>query len=266
MSLFSCIEKGAQNKNPYNPGKDWRLVWSDEFDSETIDLQNWNFQVLEAGHFNDEWQRYTNSVKNAYVEDGCLFIKAIHECDEHGADGYSSARLNTANKQTWKYGKIVARAKLPCTQGIWPAFWMLGSNIDENGGDKPWPQSGEIDIFELYGSKNDSVVEANIHFADSSGLHAQMGAVPFKLKEGRFCDDFHVFELEWDKNKVAWFVDGIEYASMPITSDEMSEFHKSFFILFNVAVGGKWAGRPDSRSLFPQFMYVDWVRVYQNKD
>ncbi len=254
-----------QNEYTFVPGQDWNLVWSDEFEADSIDKNNWNFQVVEAGHFNEEWQRYTNSGKNAYIEDGCLIIKAIHESDEHAMGNYTSARMHTANKQTLKYGKIVTRAKLPFSNGIWPAFWMLGANIDENGGDTPWPQSGEIDIFELYGSKNDSLVEANIHYADTSGSHAHMGATPFKLKDGKFADAFHIFELDWDENRVAWLVDGIEYASISITADEMSEFHKEFFILLNVAVGGTWAGYPDANSIFPQSMYVDWLRVYQKK-
>lgn len=279
ITLFSCAYK-ENNKNKidqekvmkptinkkefiFEPGNDWKLAWSDEFETDSIDKNNWNFQVLEAGHFNGEWQRYTNSSKNAYIENGCLTIKAIHESDEHGMGNYSSARLHTANKQSWKYGKIVARAKLPFGTGIWPAFWMLGANINENGGDTPWPQSGEIDIFELYGSKNDSVIEANIHYADKSNSHASMGAASFKLNQGKFADAFHVFELEWDENKVSWFVDGVEFASMSIKDDEMSEFHKEFFILLNVAVGGTWAGYPDSTSKFPQYMYVDWLRVYQ---
>ncbi len=277
--LFSCINKEKstdeskkamnsktnQNENNFESKDNWNLVWSDEFDGNYIDKNNWNFQVVEAGHFNDEWQRYTNSNKNAYLEDGKLVIKAVHESDSHGMNQYTSARLHTANKQTFKYGKIAARVKLPFSQGIWPAFWMLGANINENGGDTPWPQAGEIDIFELYGSKNDSVVEANLHYANKIGSHTQMGAVEYHLKDGKFADDFHVFELEWDANKVAWLVDGSEYASMPITAGELSEFHKEFFILFNVAVGGTWAGRPDAESVFPQYMYVDWVKVYKKK-
>lgn len=255
-----------QNEYTFVPGQDWKLEWADEFEGELIDKNNWSLQVLEAGHFNEEWQQYTNSSKNAYVEDGCLIIKAIHESNEHAMGNYTSARIHTANKQTWKYGKIAARVKLPFSNGIWPAFWMLGANIDENGGDTPWPQCGEIDIFELYGSKDESIVEANIHYADKSGSHANMGAVHFKLEEGKFADAFHVFELEWDENRVAWSVDGFEYASMSIKADEMSEFHKEFFILLNVAVGGKWAGRPDSNSVFPQYMYVDWVKVYQKRN
>lgn len=241
----------------------WKLVWSDEFNGATLDTLNWNFQVEEAGRFNDEWQRYTNSSENAYVENEQLVIRALHESNADGMNQYTSARLHTANKQTWKYGKIAARIKLPTGKGIWPAFWMLGANIDENGGDTPWPQSGEVDILELYGSKNPAVVEANIHYANSENKHAMMGAVAHQLEAGNFSDDFHTFELEWSAESFVWFVDGQMYASVDITSEEMSEFHKEFFLLLNVAVGGSHAGRPDESTSFPQYMYVDWIRVYQ---
>lgn len=264
LLLSACDQNVATSGNDAEEtGIDWKLVWSDEFDGETIDEQNWNFQVVEAGRFNDEWQRYTDSSLNAYVHNDHLVIKAIHESDEHGMDQYTSARLHTANKHTWTYGKIAARIKLPYGEGMWPAFWMLGANIDENGGDTPWPQSGEIDILELYGSKDDGVIEANLHYADKSGSHASMGATSFKLAQGRFADDFHVFELTWDADKIAWSVDGEQFVSVPIDSDELSEFHKDFFILLNIAVGGASAGRPDNSTEFPQYMYVDWVRVYQ---
>jgi len=195
----------------------------------------------------------------------CLVIKAIHESDTHGMNQYSSVRLNTAQKQAWRHGKIAARIQLPYGKGIWPAFWMLGENCDENGGDTPWPQCGEIDIFELYGSKDDSAIEANIHYANKAGFHAMLQAPVFTLEEGKFSGNFHVFEIEWDEQKIAWLVDGKEYASTPITSDEFSAFHKEFFILINLAVGGTWAGRPDSSTAFPQYMFIDWVRVYQRK-
>ena len=249
----------------YQPGADWTLAWSDEFQGTTIDATNWTYQVEEAGRFNKEWQRYTDSVKNAYIDNNCLVIKAIHESDRHGSDQYSSARLHTANKQAWKYGKIAARIQLPHGEGIWPAFWMLGTNIEENGGDTPWPQSGEVDILELYGSKDDAVVEANLHYANKSDSHASMGAASFALEQGIFADGFHVFELEWDSNKIEWLVDGKSFASTQISGDEFLEFHKEFFILLNIAVGGAHAGRPDKTTRFPQYMYVDWVRVYQKK-
>lgn len=249
----------------YHPGAHWKLVWSDEFSGTTIDTSNWTRQVEAAGRFNDEWQRYTSSSENAYIDNNCLVIKAIHTSDIHGMDQYTSARIHTANKYTFRYGKIAARIQLPHGRGIWPAFWMLGANIDEHGGDTPWPASGEIDILELYGSKSDAVVEANMHYADESGAHANMGAVSFKLSQGRFADAFHVFELEWDDSRLVWRVDGQEFASASIASPEFTEFHKEFFPLLNIAVGGTYAGRPDSSSRFPQTMYVDWVRVYQKE-
>jgi beta-glucanase (GH16 family) len=254
----------AQSEKNHRPSDEWSLVWADEFDKDVIDSKNWNFQEEEAGRFNDEWQRYTNSNKNAYIENGCLVIRAIHESETHGMDQYTSARLNTANKHAWTYGKIIARIKLPEGNGMWPAFWMLGANIDENGGDTPWPQTGEIDILELYGSKDNGVVEANIHYADSTDAHKMMGAVHYKLKNASFSDAFHVFELDWDKESIRWSVDGYEYASISISEKEFSEFHHDFFILFNIAVGGKHSGRPDDSTSFPQHMYVDWVRVYQH--
>jgi len=254
------------NKDAYQPGLNWKLAWSDEFEADTINVNNWNSQVVEAGRFNEEWQRYTNSNKNAYIENNCLVIKAIHESDVHGKDQYTSARLNTANKHAWKYGKIAASMKLPQGKGIWPAFWMLGTNINENGGDTPWPQCGEIDIFELYGSKDDAVIEANAHYANKAGSHAMMGAADFKLEQGKFADAFHIFELEWDTNSITWLVDGNQFASMPISEDELSEFHEEFFMIFNIAVGGTYAGRPDATTKFPQYMYVDWVRVYNKNE
>lgn len=251
------------NQDTYRPGSTWTLVWFDEFDDDAISEENWNRQVEKAGRFNGEWQRYTDSSANAFIADGCLVIRAIHESDSHGMDQYTSARLNTANKQVWTYGKIAARIQLPYGKGVWPAFWMLGANIDENGGDTPWPQSGEIDILELYGSRDDGVVEANIHYADHKGSHANMGAVAYELDEGRFADNFHVFELEWNAASLTWFVDGQQFASTPITAAEFSEFHRDFFILLNIAVGGRAAGSPDGTTAFPLQMYVDWVRVYK---
>jgi beta-glucanase (GH16 family) len=256
-------ESNMKSEKSSEEQSEWNLVWADEFDGETLNPEYWNRQIVRAGRFNDEWQRYTDSEKNAYVEDGILILNAIHESDEHGVDQYTSARLNTAGKQSFKYGKIAARIKLPKGEGIWPAFWMLGTNINENGGDTPWPQSGEIDILELYGSKDPAVIEANIHYADENEQHTMMGAVPYTLPEGDFSDDFHIFELEWSADSLKWFVDGNQFASVSITDEVYSEFRKDFFILLNIAVGGTWAGRPDDTTPFPAQMHVDWVRYYQ---
>lgn len=258
-------KKKVMNTEEQTSANDWKLIWSDDFNGGEIDQTKWNFQVEKAGRFNEEWQRYTNSNQNAYIENNHLVIKAIHESEKHGHNQYTSARLNTSNKFSFKYGKVSARMKLPFGEGIWPAFWMLGTNIDENGGDTPWPFCGEIDIMELFGFRDDAVVEANIHFANEKGKHDQMGMKSYALKKGIFADDFHVFDLEWDEQKVTWFVDGKRYASYPITAKHLSMFHKDFFLLLNIAVGGTFAGRPDKTTVFPQKMYIDWIRVYQKK-
>lgn len=261
ISFLSCMDNKSTSNSEVQT--EWELVWEDDFDGEALNMDNWNRQVVQAGRFNDEWQRYTDSDENSYVENGNLVIKAIHESDEHGMDQYTSARLNTAGKQSWKYGKISARIKLPYGEGMWPAFWMLGTNINENGGDTPWPQSGEIDILEMYGSNDDANIEGNFHYADENDEHAMYGQVHYKLKNGIFADDFHVFELEWDAEKISWLVDGEEFATADISDEVYSEFREEFFLLLNIAVGGEWAGRPDETTEFPQYMYVDWVRVYQ---
>lgn len=247
----------------YKPGKGWNLVWSDEFKDGVLNDSNWNRQVEPAGRFNEEWQRYTDDSANAFIENGTLVLVAKHEGEIHGMDQYTSARLNTAGKASWKYGKIAARIKLPYGEGLWPAFWMLGSNIDENGGDTPWPFCGEIDILELYGSRNDGVVEVNAHFADLNGNHDMIGPYAAKLQTGKFADDFHVFEIEWNENNIEWFVDGTSVYVLDISNSVFSSFHQEFFILLNIAVGGTYSGRPDNSTSFPQFMYVDWIKVYQ---
>ncbi|MFT5484798.1 MAG: beta-glucanase (GH16 family) [Halieaceae bacterium] len=256
---------GNLGNDTYEPGEGWELTWSDEFSGNALNAGNWTLQQEPPGQFNDEWQRYTDSDDNAYVENSCLVIRALHAGNGHGTGQYTSARLHTANKQSWTYGKIAARIQLPHGEGIWPAFWMLGANIDEAGGDTPWPQSGEIDIMEFYGSRNDGTVEANIHYTNEQGHHAQMGARHFELPQGRFADAFHVFEIEWSEARIEWFVDGQSYASVPISGDEFSEFHKPFFVLLNIAIGGRGAGRPDDTTPFPSYLYVDWVRVYQEQ-
>jgi beta-glucanase (GH16 family) len=155
--------------------------------------------------------------------------------------------------------------QLPYGAGTWPAFWMLGANIDENGGDTPWPQAGEIDIMEFYGSKDNAAVEANIHYAGADNQHRQMGAKTFLLENGWFADAFHVFAMEWDEEQITWSVDGQEYARQSISDPVYAELHQPLFILFNLAIGGQWAGRPDNSTQFPQHFYIDWVRVYQNE-
>ena len=251
----------ATNPDNYSVDETWQLVWSDEFDGDELDLSNWTRQVM-PDPFNGEWQQYFDRKENSYVKDGYLVLKAIHTGEKHGDNQYTSARLHTGTKHSWKYGKIVARIQLPYGRGTWPAFWTLGEDIIEIGGSTPWPHCGEIDILEFYGSRDNSVVDCNLHY-DKSG-HTQMGVEQFKLEEEIFADKFHVFEIEWDEKQITWSVDGKAYHTESIEDPSMNAFHGNHYILLNVAIGG-YAGAADDTTPFPQQMFVDWVRVYQTK-
>ncbi len=231
----------------------YTLVWQDEFKGTTIDPANW---VHETGPnwFNNELQNYTDRPVNSFIANGKLVIEAKKENLE-GRE-YTSARMKTAGLHEFKYGRIDIRAKLPFGQGIWPALWMLGNNIDAVG----WPKCGEIDIMELIG-KQPSTLYGTIHW-DNNGSHADYGGST-NLTNGIFADEFHVFTIIWDNQQIKWLLDDVQFHAVDITPAGLSEFHNDFFLIFNVAVGGDWPGNPDATTVFPQQMQVDYVRVFQ---
>jgi len=239
-----------------DPDYDPNLIWREEFiNTGAPDQSRWNYETGGGGWGNNELQTYTDSEDNAYVDNGMLTITAL---DDGGS--YTSARITTQNKFDFKYGRIAARIKLPYGQGLWPAFWMLGANFNDVG----WPRCGEIDIMEMVGGENgDNTCHATCHWwNDSNETKADFGE-SYTLPSGIFADDFHVFSVEWDSQQIRAFVDDIEYYSMDITSADLAEFQNNFFIILNLAVGGDWPGSPDDKTVFPQTMQVDWVRVYQ---
>lgn len=267
-ALFTYCSRDNSNSENRNSGDDslniagYNLVWNDEFDGDQIDKNKW-MNVVTGNPANNELQYYTSRDENSYVKDGNLFIIAKRE-EYTGPDGtrsYTSARLNTSKTKTFQYGKVTARIKLPQGQGIWPAFWMLGSNIDLLG----WPQCGEIDIMEMIGGGDDrdNTTYGTLHW-DANG-HQEKGESE-KLSSGIFNDDFHEFTVNWDSTKVEWFLDNKSFSTLDITDHLMSEFHQEFFIILNLAVGGNWPGNPNSETVFPQEMVVDYVRVYQKID
>jgi beta-glucanase (GH16 family) len=246
----------------------WNLVWSDEFDSLTpssIDLNKWTPEVGGSGWGNHELQFYTGESQNAHINGkGKLVIKAVREKISqkcwYGSCQYSSARLITKNKFEQTYGRIEARIKLPFGQGIWPAFWMLGNDINSVG----WPKCGEIDIMENIG-REPSIVHGTIHGPGYSGSSGIGGA--YKLKAAkRFSDEFHNFAVEWEPNEIRWYVDKEMYhrrTDEDLPKDSKWVFDHGFFIILNVAVGGDWPKEPDATTEFPQKMEVDYVRVYK---
>jgi beta-glucanase (GH16 family) len=253
-----------RSANPNSP--EWRLVWSDEFNGPNgspVDPSKWVLETGGHGWGNHELESYTARPQNASQQDGSLVIKAIAE-KYTGTDGvardYTSARLKTQGKFSQAYGRFEARIKIPYGQGIWPAFWMLGDDIDKTG----WPACGEIDIMENIGKEPD-MVHGTIHgpgYSGEEGIGAPFGI----LGKQRFADDYHLFAVEWEPAVIRFYVDKDLYETLtPADLPKGSKwvYDHPFFLLLNVAVGGDWPGNPDPTTTFPQTMLVDYVRVYR---
>jgi len=243
-----------------------RLVWSDEFDGNAVDESNWTFEIGRGmnGWGNQELQYYRK--ENATVANGILTITAKKE-NYRGA-AYTSTRIKTQGKREFQYGRIEVRAKLPYGQGIWPAFWTLGHDIDQVG----WPRCGEIDILEMVGGGQggersvlrDDTLVSSIHYQQTDGEHWHHGAT-HTISSGMLSDGFHVYGIVWDENYIYSFIDGVQYGAQQITdANRYDEFHKPHFLLLNLAVGGIWPGYPDKYTTFPQVYQIDYVRVYQD--
>ncbi|TSA13537.1 MAG: glycosyl hydrolase family protein, partial [Comamonadaceae bacterium] len=238
----------------------WQLVWSDEFaqaDGSSPNAAKWAFDIGAGGWGNSELEYYTSRTNNARIEGGQLVIEAKQE--SYLGSSYTSARLKTQGKVAWAYGRIEARIKIPRSQGIWPAFWMLGTNITSVS----WPNCGEIDIMENIG-REPTLVHGTIHgpgYSGGSGI-GDSYSLPGNTN---FADDFHIYALEWTTNQIKWFVDGLQYFSVnpaSLPGGTAWVFTQPQFLLLNVAVGGSWPGNPDGTTIFPQRMTVDYVRVY----
>lgn len=264
--MWRVVPAVAQAASPQSTNSAWKLVWSDEFNGANgspVDSSKWVSETGGGGWGNNELEYYTSRPQNAFQQDGNLVIKVLSE-KYTGTDGvardYTSARLKTLGKFSQTYGRFEARIKIPRGQGIWPAFWMLGTDIDKPG----WPDCGEIDIMENIG-KEPALVHGTIHGPEYSGANG-IGA-PYALPDGHsFADDFHVFAVEWEPKAIRFYVDDHLYKTLTpadLPNGTKWVYDHPFFILLNVAVGGGWPGSPDATTVFPQTMLVDYVRVYQ---
>ncbi|RDY62015.1 glycoside hydrolase family 16 protein [Flagellimonas nanhaiensis] len=235
------------------------LVMEDNFDVEGApDSSLWSYDIGTGvnGWGNQELQYYTDRPENVKAENGVLLITARQESFENSQ--YTSARLLTKDKFEQQYGRFEARIRLPYGQGIWPAFWMLGADIDEN----PWPGAGEIDIME-YRGQNPTVLIGTVHGPGYSA--GESISKEYILENDRFDTGFHVFGIEWGPEYINFYVDDVLYNQ--ITPDDVPGtwvFNKPFYILMNLAVGGTFVGSPNAETEFPQTMLVDYVRVYEN--
>ena len=231
------------------------LVWSDEFDESEINLNNWTYDLGAHGWGNQELQLYTSNSQNSYVHDGNLMIVAKNE-----GNYYTSARMKSIDLQEFQYGRIDVRALLPKGQGIWPAIWMLGANFPTAG----WPACGEIDIMELIGS-SPNYVHGTVHYGDDYTQHQFTGQGTSISFGQTFSDEFHVFSIDWNEQGITWYLDDVEFFSIDqtVSGNQNYPFDNPFFFILNIAVGGEWPGYPDETTEFPQYMAVDYVRVFQ---
>ena len=229
------------------------LIWEENFDGKSLNFENWNFELGDGcpncGWGNNERQLYTT--ENHQVDNGLLTITA-----KKSGDGYTSTRITTKGKKEFLYGRIEARAKLPIGHGIWPAFWMLGTNISSVG----WPQCGEIDILEYVGREPDMVF-TSLHTKDSHGNTVNTKKTKFSdIEEG-----YHVYAAEWSTDKIEFYVDDIlVYTFAPtVKTQDTWPFNQPFYIIVNMAIGGNFGGPKVDDSIFPQDFVIDYIRVYK---
>jgi len=256
---------------------EWSLVWSDEFDYTGLPNESkWNY---EQGFVrNRELQYYTKARKeNARVENGHLVIEARKENwpnPDYRADAssrrpqrsrkaadYTSASLITRGKAVWTYGRIEVKAKLPAGKGVWPAIWMLGTNIREVG----WPRCGEIDIMEYVGF-DPNTVYANVHMAKYN--HTKGTGKGSKIKADKPYASYHTYAVEWTPEKMDFFFDEHNYFSFSNEHGgvDVWPFDQPHYLILNLAIGGSWGGQKGiDESIFPQKFLIDYVRVYQKK-
>jgi beta-glucanase (GH16 family) len=245
----------------------YTLVWSDEFSGTELDTSKWSYQIgdgcevnLCGGWGNNELQYYTSRPENISLANDRLIITAKKETPLYQGRAYTSARIRSLNKGDFRYGRIDVSARMPKGQGIWPAIWMLPS--DTVFGE--WPKSGEIDIAELVGHEP-NILHGTLHYGP---LYPQNRSKGYQdtLSSGNFSDGFHVFSVQWQEDCIRFLLDDEPYGK-PISRTTLLPygfpFTERFHLLLNVAVGGNWPGNPNASTLFPQKMYVDYVKVYQ---
>jgi beta-glucanase (GH16 family) len=257
LSLVGCNTEDKQKVDQHS----WQLTWSDEFEGlagQMPDASKWTYDIGSGGWGNQELEYYTNRPTNVSLDGtGNLVITA--KTENFGGSSYTSARIKTQNLFSQTYGRFEARIKTPYGPGIWPAFWMLGANVQT----VTWPQCGEIDIMELKGNQP-NINHGSIHGPGYSGGNAITDT--YALLNNRYDNDFHVFAAEWDADKIDFYVD--DYLYERISKTDVSKkgqwvYDHPFYLILNIAVGGNFVGFPTSQTPLPQKMTVDYVRVYK---
>ncbi|MFY0592171.1 glycoside hydrolase family 16 protein [Roseivirga sp.] len=242
--------------------KKWELVWQDEFNQEVLDGSKWTTYVGDGcpqlcGFGNNELQHYSNRPKNVRIEEGKLIVEAHN--DSLGKRAYSSAKLVTKNKASWKYGRFEVKAKVPSGKGNWPAIWML-PNQNKYGG---WPKSGEIDIMEAVGYAP-GMIHGTVHTQSFNHMYGTQKGDSTLVTD--FDEAFHVYSVEWFKDRIDFFIDGEQYHQFKNTGVNTDDwpFDHPFYLILNIAIGGSWGGKHGiANDIFPNRMEIDYVRVYE---
>ena len=262
LGLIGIVGCDAEKEDQSNSEalEEWQLVWADDFEGDslqTLDTSKWVYDIGRGdnGWGNGELQYYTDRIRNAHMDgSGHLLIRAYREGYE-GAE-YTSARVKTKDKMEQRYGKFEARIKAPTGMGIWPAYWLLGSNIDKVG----WPQCGEIDVMEVIGEAPNEI-HGSLHGPGHSAGEAITET--FTLDSGHFDDKFHVFSVEWNADSIVFFVDQTPYQTVKREGIKGEwVYNTPFFMLMNLAIGGTYVGYPEPDEVFPKELVIDYVRVY----
>lgn len=239
-------------------GQVGQLLWSDEFDADTLNTDNWNYDIGNgsSGWGNNELEYYTSRPENIKVENGKLIITARYE--SYNGYNYTSARIHTKHKAYFGYGRIEMSAKLPKGRGTWPAFWMLPEYVVY--GSNYWPDNGEIDIMEYVGYQP-SLVFGSVHTNQNYGGNSVTNKITYYGVE----NDFHTYAIEWTYDTIRYYVDTYLYGTYKRSGRDWHywPFDQNFFILLNFAVGGNWGGAQGvDNTIFPQTYEIDYVRVY----
>ena len=267
--LFGCTSQNDMEDSKQLNDWDregWDIVWQDEFDGASLDINKWSHEVGGHGFGNNELQYYTDDSSNSFVDNGILHIRAKYEPAGIGSPNnlrnFSSARLRTVGKGDWQYGRIDVRAKIALGQGIWPAIWMLPSDWIYGG----WPKSGEIDIMEHVGH-DEGRIHGSVHTESYNHIIGTQRTNSKLIENVKAL--FHIYSIEWSEQKIDFFIDDTLHFTFKndFTNDFRTwPFNERFHLLLNVAVGGNWPGPPNNTTVFPQDMEVDYVRVYEKQE
>ena len=245
---------------------DWELVWHDEFEGDTLDESKWHVEDGTNGII-------VKKPENVKVENGNCVITMRRD---HSVEGFefAGASISTNGKFSFQYGRLEFRAKLPYGEGVWPALWTLSDYYSEMGDELGWPRGGEIDVMELVGMgsadekdihRDNKKIHATLHWGADRDHHKESHSV-YYLTEGTAADDYHIYAVEWDEEKIVWFVDDVAYKTVTLDDPEMlGAFHQKHWIIMNVAMANYEPYSPGEITPLPQSMYVDYVRVYKKK-